>query len=130
MTCDHYLRQARNNEQAARNIKDDYPDWAITICFYAALHCVEYYACSKKCDIKSEYPAPSPHESRRDYIFDLGEQLGNRNLRKVYQDLEDESQRARYLKNISTDTKSYYTNNKKVNQSFQNLQQIKQILGI
>lgn len=129
MTCDHYLEQAKSNEQAARSVQKSYPDWAVTMCFYAALHWVEYYACVKGSDIEKEYDGRSPHESRRKYIDDLARKLGNRNLRNVYENLEKESRKARYLEDITTNAKIYYTENKlKVTSSFQNLQQIKQIL--
>ncbi len=129
MTCDHYLEQAKSNEQAARSVVNSYPDWAVTICFYAALHWVEYYACINGSDIEQEFEGRSPHESRRDYVKNLSRQLGNRNLIKVYENLEKESRKARYLEDISTNAKAYYTKNKsKVTISLQNLQAIKQIL--
>ncbi len=138
MTCKHYLEQAINNEQAARSIKDSYPDWAVTMCFYAALHWVEHYACVKGIDIMTEYSSSnSVHDSRRNYVIDLSHELRNKNLRKVYENLEEESKVAKYMKNIYIntgkhyDTKKYYTERKeKVTQSFQNLQQVKQILNI
>lgn len=129
MSCDPYIEQAKSNEQAARSIATDYPDWAVTICFYAALHWIEYYACVKGDDIGKQHPARSPHESRWNYVFKLGKQLGNRNLVKTYENLENESRKARYLQDINTNAKEYYTKGKhKVTQSFQNLQQIKQLL--
>jgi hypothetical protein len=130
MTCEHYLEQAKTNEQAARDLEKTYPDWAVTICFYAALHWVEYYACKTGCDINQEYPWPSPHKSRQDYIDELAFELGNKSLRNAYTELESESRKARYLQHINTSAKLYYTNNKfKVNQSFQNLQKIRLLLG-
>lgn len=134
MSCDPYLEQAKNNEQAARSIERDYPDWAVTMCFYAALHWVEYYACVNGHNIRKEHPASSPHESRWNYVFKLAKQLGNRNLLKVYENLENESKKSRYLKDIITNAKAlnakaYYTKEKlRVTQSFQNLQQIRQLL--
>ncbi|WP_373530367.1 hypothetical protein [Nostoc sp.] len=130
MTCDYYLEQAKSNEQAARSLEQTYPDWAITICFYAALHWVEYYACITECNIELKYPWPSRHNSRKDYVRDLANQLGNRSLRNAYIELEGESRKARYLQDITTNAKLYYTKNKfRVTQSFQNLQKIKQVLG-
>lgn len=138
MTCKHHLEQAKNNEQAARSIRDSYPDWAVTMCFYAALHLVEYYACVNGIDIASQYPlSKSVHDSRRNYVIDFSYELRNKNLRKVYEDLEEESKVARYMKNIYINTEKYYNTKKyyterkeKVTQSFQNLQQVKQILNI
>ncbi|MBD2775420.1 hypothetical protein [Iningainema tapete] len=129
MTCDYYLEQAKSNEQAARSVEKSYPDWAVTMCFYAALHLVEHYACVEGSNIEQEYPGHSPHDSRRQYVYDLADKLRNSHLRKVYKDLEKESRKARYLEGITTSAKVYYTKNKlKVTNSFQNLQQIKQIL--
>lgn len=102
----------------------------MTICFYAALHWVEYYASVKGCDIEQEYPGKSPHQSRRDYVKELASQLGNKNLRNAYLKLEEESHKARYLEGLTTDAKVYYTKNKsKVTDSFQNLQKIEELLG-
>jgi hypothetical protein len=130
MTDNPYLDQAKSNEKAARSLEKTYPDWAVTICFYAALHWLEYYACVTGCDIEQEYPGNSPHESRRDYVIELASKLRNKNLRNAYIKLEEESRKARYLQNLTTDAKTYYTKNKlKVTDSFQNLQQIKQLLS-
>ncbi|MBE9037154.1 hypothetical protein [aff. Roholtiella sp. LEGE 12411] len=130
MTCDHYLEQANSNEKAAHSLEKTYPDWAVTICFYAALHWVEYYASVTGCDIEQEYPGKSPHESRRDYVRELASQLRNNNLRNAYLKLEEESRKARYLQGLTTDAKVYYTkNNFKVIDSFQNLQKIRVILS-
>ncbi|BAZ81403.1 hypothetical protein PN497_10975 [Sphaerospermopsis kisseleviana CS-549] len=133
MTCDIYLEQAKSNEKAARSIEADYPDWAVTMCFYAALHWVEYYACVSGFDIHAEYKADdkeSLHTSRRKYVDDISQELGNPNLRKAYAYLEQESRKARYLQNLSTNAKVYYTKNRfTVTDSFQKLQQIKQLLS-
>jgi hypothetical protein len=32
--------QAEHNEKAANFVKNAYPDWAVTMCFYAAIHWV------------------------------------------------------------------------------------------
>ena len=132
MTCDIYLQQANNNEQAARSIENSYPDWAVTMCFYAALHWVEHFACVKGCNIHQEYKKEdheSRHTTRRRYVDDLAEKLGNLNLRKAYTYLEQESRTARYLQTITTNSKIHYTKNKlTVRESFQRLQQIKQLL--
>ncbi|MDF5733249.1 MAG: hypothetical protein PUP92_36015 [Rhizonema sp. PD38] len=130
MTSNHYLEQAQSNQQAAHSVEKSYPDWAVTMCFYAALHWVEHYACVEGSNIEQEYPGRSPHESRRDYVDELARRLRNRNLRNAYEDLEKESRKARYLPGLNTDAKVYYTENKlKVTNSFQNLQKIRQILN-
>ncbi|WP_066426885.1 hypothetical protein [Anabaena sp. 4-3] len=132
MTCDRYLEQAKINEQAARSIQQSYPDWAVTMCFYAALHLIEHYACIKGFDIEQykEQDQESRHTTRRKYVDDLAVQLRSRNLRIAYTYLEQESRKARYLKDITTNAKLYYTKHKdKVTESFENLRKIKQLLG-
>lgn len=54
----YYLEQAKSNKQAVNTLEKTYPDWAVTIYFYAALHWVEYYACKTGCNISQEYPWP------------------------------------------------------------------------
>jgi hypothetical protein len=39
-----YRRQAESNEQTAIAAKKGFPDWAVIMCFYAALHWVNDYA--------------------------------------------------------------------------------------
>ncbi|MEH2235834.1 hypothetical protein [Nostoc sp.] len=133
MTCDRYLEQAKSNEKAARSIESNYPDWAIIMCFYAALHWVEHYGCVKGCDIHQEYQEEdneSRHTTRRRYVDDLTKRLGNSNLRVAYLYLERESRKARYLQGLPTNAKMYYSENKfAVRESFQKLQQLKQLLG-
>jgi hypothetical protein len=131
MTCEPYLEQAESNERAARNIEDTYPDWAVTMCFYAALHRVEYYACKKRVDISSKFPEKSPHDSRRGYVRQLAKQLNNRTLEKLYNDLENASQKARYLEGIRYQNAIDYfkAHKSEVSTYFDKLQQIKDILG-
>ncbi|MBH8566551.1 hypothetical protein I8748_31110 [Nostoc sp. CENA67] len=124
MTCDRYLEQAKSNEQAARSIENSYPDWAVTMCFYAALHWVEHYACIKGFDIGQykEDDKESRHTCRRKYVDDLAHQLGNSNLRKAYTYLERESRKARYLQDLTSDAKMHYTKDKfTLRESFQKL---------
>lgn len=81
MTCERYFKQAQSNEQAARSFESAYPDWAVTICFYAALHWIEYYACQKGDDISIQFPSKSPHDSRRGYVYNLAKELNNKSLK-------------------------------------------------
>ena len=77
-------------------------------------------------NIEQEYPGRSPHESHRDDVDDLASKLGHCNLRKVYEDLENDSRKARYIQGLTTNTKVYYTENKlRVTDSFQNFHKIK-----
>ena len=131
MTCERYLLQAKSNENAARDIETVYPDWTVTMCFYAALHWVEYYACKRGDDIPSQCPAPSPHDSRRGYVRQIAKKLDNRRLEKLYQNLESASRKARYLESVKYSSAiDYFQGHKsEVSKSFDRLQQIKDILN-
>jgi hypothetical protein len=130
MTCERYLVQAQSNENAARSIESVYPDWTVTMCFYAALHWVEYYACQKGDDIPSQFPEKSPHDSRRGYVRQLAKKLDNRRLEKLYNDLEGASRKARYLEGVKYSSAIDYFkgHESEVGKSFDKLQQIKDIL--
>jgi hypothetical protein len=121
--------QAQRNEEAAKSVETSFPDWAVTMCFYAALHWVESYAKKKGDDIE-RYDGSTRHQRRRKYIADLAYSLGNRRLRIAYEDLETESRRARYLEGLDTSAIAYYkSHTPKVRDSFQKLQSIKQLLS-
>ncbi|MEH2411436.1 hypothetical protein [Nostoc sp.] len=124
--------QAQSNEDAAHFTESAYPDWAVTMCFYAALHWVDYYASQKGDDIPSQFPEKSPHDSRRGYVRQLAKKLNNRSLEKLYNDLESASQKARYLESIKYQSAIDYfkKHQSEVNASFDKLQQIKDILQI
>lgn len=130
MTSERYLVQAQSNEDAARSNESDYPDWTVTICFYAALHWVEYYASQKGDDIQSQFPEKSPHDSRRGYVRKLAKNQDMRALEKLYNDLESASQKARYLQSIkyTSAIDHFKAHRSEVNKSFEKLQQIKDIL--
>ncbi|MBW4667763.1 MAG: HEPN domain-containing protein [Cyanomargarita calcarea GSE-NOS-MK-12-04C] len=135
MPCERYLEQAESNEEAARSVEDTYPDWAVTMCFYAVLHWVKYYACQRGDDVESL----KSHDAHRGYVYDLASKISNRELRTLYDNLQGASEKARYLES-STHRKyvkpikyvsaiSYFQNHQReVNQAFDQLQQIKDIL--
>jgi len=131
MTCERYLVQAQSNENAARSIESVYPDWTVTMCFYAALHLVEYYASQKGDDIPSQFPEKSPHDSRRGYVRQLAKKLENRRLEKLYNDLEGASRKARYLEGLQyVSAIDYFQGHEsEVGKSFQKLQEIKDIFN-
>ena len=124
-----HQEQAEANEKAANQIKQTIPDWAVTICFYAALHYVERYAKRKGDDIENDYQGQSLHVSRRKYVNDIAFKLRNRSLRIAYENLERASRKARYLEKLPTNARSYYTERTpEVTKSFQNLRTVKQLL--
>ncbi len=70
------------------------------------------------------------HESRTQYVDNLARDLGNRALRKAYEELERTSKKSRYLQNINTNSREFFNKQKKeVNKSFENLRIITQLLS-
>lgn len=127
-----HREQAEYNEQAADSIRQTYPDWAITMCFYSALHWVEWYAKVKGVNIERQYNnCPSPHDRLFDYVRDIATQQSCEDLRKAYKSLKDASQIARYLTSIRTTANVYYSRHRprEVDNSFNNLQIVKQRLS-
>ena len=123
-----HWEQAEHNERAASSVKLDYPDWAVTMYFYAALHWVERYALLNGCSIARDYDSGrSKHDSRKLYIEQVARELGNPSLRKAYENLEKDSRKARYLIGVNTTAPAYYTQ-PRVTNSYRNLQTVKQLL--
>jgi hypothetical protein len=106
----HY-EQAVLNEQAALAVKENQPDWAVTICFYAALHWIEGYAINEGVDINQQYKrrGGSPHNWRKNYVKDIAYNLRKDTFRRAYERLDDESRKARYLKDINSNSRLYYS---------------------
>jgi hypothetical protein len=126
-----HLEQSKFNKEAADSIRETSPDWAVTMCFYAALHWVEWYAKNKGKDLETSYPGrPSPHDRLYDYVRDLAATLRDRELEKAYKNLKKASQTARYLEGIRTNSRIHYGRHNRtgVDTSFANLQIIKQRL--
>ncbi|HBB30399.1 MAG TPA: hypothetical protein DDZ80_05240 [Cyanobacteria bacterium UBA8803] len=123
-----HLEQAEHNESAASSVRQDYPDWAVTMYFYAALHWVEHYALLKGCNIARDYDSGrSKHDSRQQYINQIAIDLNNPSLRKAYQNLELDSRKARYLINLNTKAQTYYSQARVIN-CYKNLQTVKNLL--
>ncbi|MCC3413185.1 MULTISPECIES: hypothetical protein [unclassified Microcoleus] len=134
-----HREQAKNNEEAALSIRDTFPDWAVTMCFYSALHCIEAYAKVQKVDLEEKYQgSSSPHDRLFDYVRDIADRR-DRSLEKAYKNLKNESQIARYLTgmkagiktSIKTNSRFHYTRHTKidVDRSFDNLQIVKKLLN-
>ena len=133
MPSEHSHReQAEYNEEAAVSIRDTAPDWAVTMCFYAALHWVEWYAKVQGHDLQRQYQNyPSPHDRILAYVFDIARNREDKDLNKAYQSLKNASQIARYLTDIRTNSRLYYTRHKPtdVDNSFHNFQIVKRQLN-
>jgi hypothetical protein len=127
-----HREQAEYNEQAAASIRDTSPDWAVTMCFYAALHWVEWYAKVRGDDLDRQYQNyPSPHDRLLAYVFDIAKNPQYRDLNKAYNDWKNASKISRYLTDIRTNSRLYYSRYKtrEVDKSFDNLQIVKQRLN-
>jgi radical SAM superfamily enzyme len=123
-----HLEQAEHNESAASSVRQDYPDWAVTMYFYAALHWIERYALLKGCNIARDYDSGrSKHDSRQQYINQIARDLNNPSLRKAYQNLELDSRKARYLISLNTKAQTYYSQPRVIN-CYKNLQTVKNLL--
>ncbi len=127
-----HREQAEYNEQAAASIRDTSPDWAVTMCFYAALHWVEWYAKVRGDDLDRQYQnCKSPHDRLLAYVYDIAKNRKYRDLNKAYNDLKNASQISRYLTDIPTNSRMHYTrlNPRGVDKSFDNLEIIKKRLN-
>ena len=127
-----HRQQAEYNEEAAHSIRNTFPDWAVTMCFYAALHWVEWYAKVHEQDLeRQDQNYSSPHDRLLAYVFDIARNRQDKDLNKAYQYLKNASQRARYLEGIRTNSRIYYSrhNTRDVDKSFDNLQIVKQRLN-
>lgn len=126
-----HREQAEYNEEAALSIRDTFPDWAVTMCFYAALHWVECYAKLQGDDLEKKYQGYQPHERLLGYVRDIANTRRDRDLEKAYKNLRNESQISRYLTGIKTSSRVNYSRQNKtgVDQSFDNLRIVKQRLN-
>jgi len=123
--------QAEHNERSANFVRSDYPDWAVTMCFYAAIHWVERYAKKQRVDLDAEYKTVrNPHERRYAYVRDVAVNLRRQQLRTAYQDLRKYSQVARYLEDIRINSFDYFDrqHRDKVSLAFEKLEIIQSIL--
>jgi hypothetical protein len=80
-----HLAQAARNKTLALAIVDDYPDWAVVVLFYAALHLVDAYLARSNVHPRSQ--------------GDWGIYVDRSSLRSIaasYHQLQDRSRDARY----------------------------------
>ncbi|MEH1968075.1 hypothetical protein [Nostoc sp.] len=106
-----HKRQSELNEEAAKNAaQSGLYDWAVTICFYSALHYIEAYAKHQGVNIGREYSqCKTQHERRFYYVQDIDYDLGlNDSLINAYDKLYQGSKIARYLEGIQSMTARKY----------------------
>lgn len=134
-----HIAQAKHNEEFASSLKSDltYKDWIITVCFYAALHYVEFafFNIPSVQHTMANIPIDpitgkrrySEHAWRRQLIKDNCSQKVYIHFQKLYTN----SMTARYLDtNMSGSSSSYFSNQDALNAFDKDLQTIKQELGV
>jgi hypothetical protein len=99
-----YRQQAEKNEITAKAAKNGFPDCAVIMCFYAALHWVNDYAFrnNEMIDLNPTFYSNeiSNHEARKKYVKKIARQRRYMKLETAYKNLFDESMKARYLKEL------------------------------
>jgi hypothetical protein len=109
-----HLKQATNNEDAARKAaQSGYPDWAITMFFYAALHYIQAYAIFQGDNIYELYPdEPNQHERILSYVYDTSWDIkSDLTVFKAYETLFEASKTSRYLNGISSTSRKHFSKN-------------------
>jgi len=133
------LKQSINDEKMAKTAAQSKQfGWAVTCCFYSALHLVNNYAIQQK---EQERLLPyfyrkdpvhkekhiSSHTTRVLYISYVGEKLSNTIIKTAYKELLDESMNARYRKYIDCSVQEHFSI-KGTKFAFTNLNEIKKAL--
>jgi hypothetical protein len=98
-----YRRQAEFNEQTAIAAKQGFPDWAVIMCFYAALHWVNDYAVRQQETQELESSGDnegSLHTIRRSYVKKISRKNKWRDLEDADVFLFGVSMTARYLRGL------------------------------
>ena len=130
MDATAYKEQAKSNEAAALALKEHYPDWAVTMCFYAALHWVNYHAAKTGTITFARARDSTLHNQRRDYVKDFSAETRNRNLQKAYEFLEKESKKSRYGEDLDEHPVSYYRWHRGyIKEAFKNLELVRHCLS-
>ena len=70
-----YQRQAECNEKTALAAQSGFPDWAVIMCFYAALHWVNHYALCNGDTKELDEGDDSPHHIQRKYVKKFPEKI-------------------------------------------------------
>ena len=106
-----HLKQATHNKNAAlKAAQSGYPDWAVTMCFYAALHYVKACEAFRADNIYKDYPnGKSQHERTLFYVLDI-DTTPKLSVYAAYETLLEASKISRYLSCISTSSKHHFLN--------------------
>ncbi|MEP0755724.1 hypothetical protein NDA03_26435 [Trichocoleus sp. Lan] len=103
-----YRRQAEKNENTAKAAQSGFFDWAVIMCFYAALHWVNDYAfrnnemgkLEPSFYVDENGKKPSEHGARLRYVKRVARRTGYMELETAYKNLFAESMKARYLQGL------------------------------
>lgn len=109
-----YRRQAELNEKTALAAQTGFPDWAVIMCFYAALHWVNDYAFRQGDIGEFDDDDTSPHKLRRHYVQKISRKNKWRDLEEAYELLFRASMTARYLRGLeglNRTAREHYTKN-------------------
>ncbi len=112
-----YLLQAKANEESAKIAQKDFPEWAIIMYFYAALHLINDYALevdqTDKLKVNKNSRQESQHTRTLDYVKDISNYINCQDLQANYNFLFYESLLARYLENkndiLECSAREYYS---------------------
>ena len=106
-----HWQQAELNEEAAHSAREQFPDWAVTMCFYAVIHYVESHAIKARGKLDDLIGNRSNrHSQRREYVHNLAYRLREKDLIDAYEFVEDSSHKARYLTSIDKTAREHYAN--------------------
>ncbi len=110
-----YELQARVNEETAKLAHKDFPEWAIIMYFYAALHWINDYAYrNNQLSVLDKSDGISQHTSRKKYVKEIAYKKGCQDIYENYKFLFDESMLARYLENndeeLDSTSRDFFSN--------------------
>ncbi|HLP90472.1 MAG TPA: hypothetical protein VK184_18035 [Nostocaceae cyanobacterium] len=110
-----YQQQAELNEEIAAAAQLGFPEWAIIMYFYAALHWINDYAYRNgEMEELKKNADESQHKTRREYIKKVAKRKKRRELEECYKTLFSDSIIARYLEDeqggcINSTARQYYS---------------------
>jgi hypothetical protein len=128
-----YRKQAILNEETAKAARLGFPDWAVVMCFYAALQWVNDYAFrqGKIQEFNVGDENISPHKLRKTFVKKVARENKWNDLEEAYELLYRASMTARYLRGLENQNctaREHYAKNG-VDFCFQYLETIKKRLS-
>ncbi|HEY3315323.1 MAG TPA: hypothetical protein VGL40_08650 [Bacillota bacterium] len=125
-----HLTQAEHNEALASELTAvapmKYKDWAVTVCFYAALHYVEAAVFPRHCDKE----AAAAKKGKHTYRVGVVEKKWGKPAGKLYFRMRMASETARYLSNGGTPGGSFLSDAATLRFLNQDLKDLKAFLHV